>query len=164
MNRENVYFDRRGWEGIPHGENSDGTILYWYPRRCHPVNNRRRTKRVLSVYYYAEMHAMKREAEQAQKKVGKYTPPRDPFWASFPSLAQYLSDQYWDDGAARDCPSLQLRVFADHVQLSLVDLGLRRSTETTAQTVQEGLALVDALCASPPLPWRLWDRPGKARK
>jgi len=99
---------------------------------------------------------MKREAEEKQNKARKYVAPADGFWSRFPKLAEYLSDQFWEDGAARDTPQLSIRLFQENCIVSIVDLEKRRATQTTAATLQEALTLVEALCAAPPLPWRYW--------
>lgn len=99
---------------------------------------------------------MKREAQQKQGKAPAYQHPGDATFSRFPELSRVLSDQWWDDGAPRDCPSLGIRLFQDRVHVSIVDLDKRRSTETTASSLFEALQLLETLCASPPLPWRLW--------
>lgn len=105
---------------------------------------------------YMEILAMKREQQEKQGKASKYHPPGDAFWDTYPNLAVQLSDQWWDDGAPRDCPQLSLRVYVDTVQGSLVDIDKRRSTTTTARTLSEVLGLMEAFCTTGSIPWRSW--------
>lgn len=112
--------------------------------------------RAYSRPHYSEVIAMKRENEEKQKRVGKFVAPADATLNPFPHLSAYLGDAWWDDGQVRDLPALSITLTTDGVQLSIVDIKRRRSTSTNARTLLEGLDLVEALCASPPLPWRSW--------
>lgn len=112
-------------------------------------------KRTYRLSVFVETLTMKRESQEKQKG-SKYIAPTDKFWDKFPNLAMVLCDGWWDDGTPRDCPQLGIRLTSDGVQLSIIDIGLRRSTSTVAPTLFEGLSLVEALCALPRLPWRDW--------
>lgn len=107
--------------------------------------------------YKAEIDAMIDDASEKQKP-GKWTMPADPFLKGHPTLAQYLTDFWWEKPAPKPripC-KLAIQFFGESVQVSLNDEEKRRSMHTTAPSVSEALQLMEDRLSAGNAPWRNW--------
>lgn len=104
---------------------------------------------------------MKDDMQEQQKKRGKWEMPRDPFLQPYPTIAQYLTDCFFDDGRKRTPSKLGVRWWGDSVDVSLNDEEKRRSCVTTSNSLEEALGLLEAHLASGGAPWRFWGEPKK---
>jgi len=121
-----------------------GTITYWQHK--------------------AEIDAMIDDASEKQKP-GKWSMPKEPFLQGHPTLAQYLTDFWWEKPAPKPripC-KLAIQFFGESVQVSLNDEEKRRSMHTTAPTVAEALQLMEERLAAGNAPWRSWGQQGGKR-
>jgi hypothetical protein len=105
---------------------------------------------------HAELLDMKRESQDKQKRIGKFSPHQDSLISEYPHLNAILTDAWWDDGDPRDLPQLAITFLVGCVQVSIVDIGGRRSTQTTAPSALDAIRLLEGVCAAGAIPWRTW--------
>lgn len=146
------------------------TTLKWCDERerfvCTWIKVREKVKRPryeesLTIKHYRELDEMKREQIEKQTKAGKFIHPKTGELASFPTMAEYLLDCFWDDGKPRECCTLSIKFLGDNVQLSMNDKELRRSITTTAESLQDAMDAMERCLAAGRAPWRPW---GKERR
>jgi len=101
---------------------------------------------------------VKREAAATAKTRGKFVPPPDAALASRPHLAEAVSDPFWEDGGLREPWTLSVNWSGQQVLLQLNDKEAGRSLSTTADSLDEGLDLLERLLQGSVLPWRYWKR------
>jgi len=109
----------------------------------------------------AEIDAMIDEAGDRQKP-GKWVMPKEPFLKDLPTLAQHVTDFWWEGQKPRPRIPCKLAIvfFGESVQVSLNDEEKRRSMHTTAQTVSEALQLMEERLTAGAAPWRSWGPQG----
>jgi len=104
---------------------------------------------------------MKRDESMKQKGAGKWTPSGDPFFKPYPQLEALLGDRWWDDGKPRQPCTLRIDLVGDGCQLTILDAENRRSWYTMAQSVQQGVQLIEEHLHAGGAAWRPWGKPGK---
>lgn len=101
---------------------------------------------------------MKRNTPQPKTpQKGKWVCPDAEFGKKFPTIAQYLSDCWYDDGEAREVSSLTVKM-ADGVTLALSDPDLSQSCFTTAQTLAEAFQAMESALAGGLIKWHRWKK------
>lgn len=78
------------------------------------------------------------------------------FQLCYPSLGEHLADTKWDDGSPREVSTVTVKVEGGRFNLSLNDREERSSAYVTADTLHEGLRLLDEGILSGRLDWRPW--------
>lgn len=111
--------------------------------------------------FFERMTRMKREAQEIQKKQGKFIPLAEPLLKQCPRLNEYLGDAFWDDGTPREVCSLSVRWDGGNVTVSLVDKDNERSMTTTSASFQEALETMEAHIQRSGPAWRNWGKPKK---
>lgn len=135
---------------------------------CGPCyeNKRRRANHKGHLYYQSpktlslpfQGELMKRMAIQDKKPVkGKWVCPDVEFAKKFPTIAQYLSDCWYDDGESREVSSLTVKM-ADGVTLALSDPDLGQSCFTTAPTLSEAFQAMESALAGSLIKWHRWKK------
>lgn len=116
------------------------------------------------VFGYGGMQGSKREyrmkrPEQIALPKGKNAPcPDKSFREKYPTIAQYLCDEFWDDGKARKPSTMTINMAGGDVSISISDHEYEQSCYTTSETLQDALeALEDALGANK-VTWRKWPK------
>jgi hypothetical protein len=99
---------------------------------------------------------MQRPTSTAVTKKGEWVCPDADFLSVYPTLAQGMSDRWWDDGKPRDPWTITIAFMPDSVQLSLTDKGLCQSLFTNADSVTEGLVALEAIVSGGASSWRRW--------
>ena len=97
---------------------------------------------------------MKRKAQEAQKKRGKFEPSTDPFLQGLEELNQGMTDQFFDDGKPRDGFTLRIRIGDGEVQVTVNDPNDDEWGTTTAETVREALERMDQALANGTFKWK----------
>jgi len=111
--------------------------------------------------FFEGMCRMKREAQEVQKKQGKFIPLAEPILKGLPRLNEYLGDAFWDDGSPRDVCSISVRWDGSNCTVSLVDKENERSMTTTSASFQEALEAMEAHISRSGPAWRNWGKPKK---
>jgi hypothetical protein len=142
----------------PHPDTPAKQGTVWVKQR---KRNMRRFVENPYVEFYRRISQMKDDQVSNQKKAGKWEMPSDPFLGPYPTIAQYLTDCFWDDGRSRIPCKLGVKWWGSCVDVSLNDEGKRRSCVTTADTLEEALTLLESHLADGGAPWRQW---GPAKK
>jgi len=99
---------------------------------------------------------MQRPHDITPSKKGEWVCPDAEWLSLYPVLSQGMSDRWWDDGKPREPWTITIRFLTDAVQLSLTDHGLQRSLFTTAESVTEALAALEAVVSGGSSSWRRW--------
>jgi hypothetical protein len=113
-------------------------------------------KSSLNKEYYERVSKMKDDQESGQKKAGKWVPPSDPFLAVYPTISQFLTDCFFDNGKKRETSTLRVKWWGDCVDVSINDGEKRRTCTTTSDTLEAALQLLETHLASGGAPWRYW--------
>jgi hypothetical protein len=142
----------------PHPDMPATTGTVWVRQRKPHV---RRVVENAYATFYRRISQMKDDQIENQKKKGKWEMPTDPFLGPYPTIAQHLTDVFWDDGRPRVPSTLKVKWWGIKVDVSLNDDGKRRSCTTTADTLEEALGLLEAYLAEGGAPWRSWGPPKK---
>ncbi len=110
----------------------------------------------------AEIDAMIDDAGEKQKP-GKWTMPNEPFLKGLPTLAQFLTDYWWEKPQPKPRIPCKLAItfFGESCQVSLNDEEKRRSMHTTAPSVGEALQLMEERLTAGNAPWRSWGQQKK---
>jgi len=99
------------------------------------------------------------EEDTKNQKPDKWVPGDEPLLQPYPTVYQYCTD-CWAKTAKGIVPrqpcQLSFTFFSGSVMVSMNDKGGRRSTNTTAPTVKEGLELLEGVLAAGSVPWRVW--------
>lgn len=82
--------------------------------------------------------------------------PDPAFAKQFPTLAEYLGDDRWEDGQPRDLSSIQLKVQDGMVLAVLQDHELSRGLYVVGDSVQAALKALEKHASSPTADWRAW--------
>lgn len=101
---------------------------------------------------------MKRPKAIERNKPGNWHCPDAKFLETYPTLAAFMCDPWWDDGKIRILPSLSLRFEDGHVKLCLADKHANCGAYTDASTLDEALGLLDAALAMDAVEWRRWGK------
>lgn len=101
---------------------------------------------------------MKRRVQAAPKKNAPPVCCDEAFAQRYPALATHLTDCWWDDGKPREPGTLGIRFSSTEVFLSLSEPDDHAGAYTTAETLEEGLALMDAALAEGRLKFKPWKR------
>jgi hypothetical protein len=106
---------------------------------------------------YLELN-MKREAAVAKIPKGEWHCPDPLILKNYPSLAQGLSDTFWEDGKPRIPWTLTIRFDPETVNLCVNDKEGSKGAYTTGETLSEALQLVEQAIVQGTLSWRKWKR------
>jgi hypothetical protein len=101
---------------------------------------------------------MKRPLAPVKSAKGKPVCPDLKFAGLYPTLTGYLLDGWWDDGKARECSSLSVKMDSSSVSISLCDHALQCSAYTTAGSFLEAMSLLEAALLNESVQWRPWKR------
>lgn len=99
---------------------------------------------------------MKREAADNQRKAGKWKYPGGSLIGDYPTIVEYMTDAFWDDGKPREPSSLTINIGGDQVRISLNDKPQKRSVNTTAASLEAALQALEHVLAAGSPPWRYW--------
>jgi len=94
-------------------------------------------------------------ASQASKK-GQWSCGDKAFAESYPSLAQFLCDAWWDDGKPRAVGALSIKFGPQDVSIILSDPDEKCSAFTTGVSLPEAFELANAALANGSIAWRRW--------
>ena len=140
--------------------------MEWCPERQHFYDTYYLARKIIlvpKVYpnllnsdFWNEREKMKRDAQDQQKKRGKFEPSSDPLIAALPRLNELLTDCWWDDGKPRDVCSLSIRWDGDSVSVTLTDKEAQRSMTTTSTSAQEALEAMERHIEERGPAWRSW--------
>lgn len=108
--------------------------------------------------FYRELDEMKRYNQESQKKAGKWAPSGDPLLANRPTLDQYLTDSWWEDGKPREVCSITLRVGKQQATVSLNDSDGEQSISTSGESIEDALDRLEAYLAGGSPTWRPWGK------
>jgi len=108
--------------------------------------------------FYRELDEMKRYNAETQKKTGKWAPSGGQFLKDRPSIDQFLTDAFWDDGKPRDVCSLTIRAGAHSGSVSLNDPEQEQSISTNGESVDDALDRLEAYLAAGNPSWRPWGK------
>lgn len=106
---------------------------------------------------FREFH-MKRIAAVGAHGKGKWDCIDKAFLKSYPHLAQFLCDGWWDDGKARDLGSISVRFSGSSVLLSITDHEVGATMNTTGQTLEECLELANTAIEAGTCSFRPWKK------
>lgn len=99
---------------------------------------------------------MKRENAERQGKRGRWVYQGDSVIGPYPTIMEYMTDAYWEDGKPRETSSLTINVGGDQVRVSLNDKPGKRSVNTSAVNLVGALEALEAVLATGAPPWRHW--------
>jgi len=105
-----------------------------------------------------EKFLMKRPEKETGKKNSKPVCPDAAFAKQYPSIAQFMVDDRWDDGKARKVGTITINFSQGCCTISLADHDQEQSCYTTANTLPEALGLLEDALAAEKVAWRLWKR------
>lgn len=99
------------------------------------------------------------EEDTKNQKPDKWVPGNEPFLQPYPTIYQWCTDcwsKQKDKIVPRQPCQLSFVFFSGSVMVCMNDKERRRSTNTTAETLKEGMELLEAVLASGAVPWRFW--------
>jgi len=99
---------------------------------------------------------MQRPQNSGTQPKGKWVCPDADFLSTYPTLAQGMCDAWWDDGKPREPWILTVSFGTHDVQIAITDRGLSQSLYTTAESLTEGLAMVETVLSAGSTSWRKW--------
>lgn len=106
---------------------------------------------------------MKRPDHVPSKAAGVVGQCSDETWVKkYPMILQYLTDDKYDDGAARDVSALSISIRDGDIALALNDKDLKCSMYTQADSLTKALQLMEGALQSGKAEWRPWG--GKKKK
>jgi len=138
----------------------DGYVQFyigWFPKRTPRLGN----LNTLTRDHFERLEEMKRVQTETQKSKGKWSPSKDVFLKGRPSLDQFLTDAWWDDGKPRDVCTLTVRVGFESAMVSLNDAENEQSISTNGKDVDDAIERLEAYLATGTPSWRPW---GKKRR
>lgn len=97
---------------------------------------------------------MKRPEAAAAAESGVFPDPA--FAKIHPTLAEYLGDDRWEDGSARERSSLQLKVQDGVILAVLQDHELSRGLYVVGESVTAALRALEKHAGGPGADWRSW--------
>lgn len=100
---------------------------------------------------------MKRDNVERHAK-GKFEVPPDPLFAERPALADACCNPFWDDRTPKGCWTLSLSWDTGSCQVSVTDRDECRSLNSTSETSDLALDMMEALLRSERRPWRYWGK------
>jgi len=104
---------------------------------------------------------MKNDNVDRHARKGKFEPPSDPMFDGRPNLADACCNPFYDDKSEKGCWSLSFSWETGACQVSVTDKDNCRSLNSTSETSEDALHVMEALLASERRPWRYW---GKKRR
>ena len=85
-------------------------------------------------------------------------------WAqAHPSVAEYLTQDKWEDGSARELSTLSIKVQDSGILAVLNDVDSRRSLYVFGTTFEAALKSLEGALAKPGADWRAWSQKGKKK-
>jgi len=100
---------------------------------------------------------MKRpEAKVAGGKLGSVPAIDDAWVKKYPTIIQYMTDDQYDDGGARETSALSITIRDGDFLLALNDKDLKQSIYTQAHTLTDGLKLMEEALRDGKAQWRPW--------
>jgi len=99
---------------------------------------------------------MKRPDNAKPPKKGDWGCPDAQFRESYPNIAQYLCDGFYDDGKPRERSSLKVSMDSDYVSIALNDPAEKRGLYTTAPSLTDALGMMEGILQSGKAEFRKW--------
>lgn len=100
---------------------------------------------------------MKRPDSKASKaSSGRGLCSDEAFVKRYPCIVEYLTDDVYDDGGAREVSVLSVSIRDGSISLALNDKDLKQSLYTQAETLQGALMLMEGALKSGVGEWRAW--------
>jgi hypothetical protein len=110
-----------------------------------------------------EVQVMKRPDHTPSKAAGQVGKCSDDTWTKkYPRILEYLTDDKYDDGSARDVSALSISIRDGDIALALNDKDLKCSLYTQAESLTTAMRLMEEALASGKGEWRPWNN--KKRK
>jgi len=106
---------------------------------------------------------MKKDNDRRTAEAGKWKPDGEGIFKNRPALEDACRNPWWEDKTYKGCWSLSCNWDQGMPTASLNDKVLDRSLNTTAETFEAALELLEALLASAHRPWRYWNK-GKGKR
>lgn len=106
---------------------------------------------------------MKRDNNDRVAAAGKWKPEGEGIFQGRPALEDACRNPWWEDKTLKGCWQLSINWEQGMPTVSISDKVLERSINTTAETVDAALDLLEALMASEHRPWRYWSK-GKGKR
>lgn len=82
--------------------------------------------------------------------------PDPAFTKLYPTLAEYIGDDRWEDGTPRERSSLQVKVQDGMILAVLQDHDLSRGLYVVGESVTEALRSLEKHAKDPAADWRAW--------
>jgi len=82
--------------------------------------------------------------------------PDAAFAKTHPTIAEYLSDDQWEDGTPRELSTLQIKTQDGLVLAVLQDHALSRGLYVVGETVTAALKALEKHASEPTADWRTW--------
>lgn len=99
---------------------------------------------------------MKRASATPAVKKGDWACPDPAFLKNYPTLAQGMSDTWWEDGKPRELWTLTVRFDTNSVNLCVNDRGANMGLYTTGESLDDALALLEECLSQGTASWRRW--------
>lgn len=80
----------------------------------------------------------------------------DQFVEQYPNIVMYMTDDQFDDGAARERSALSVSVRDGDILIALNDKELKQSLYTQAETLRDALRLMEGALQDGVGQWRPW--------
>lgn len=82
--------------------------------------------------------------------------PDEQWVKRYPTIVEYLTTVEWEDGGKREPSALTINVGEGSFLLALNDKECQRTLYTQAESLSEGLKLMEAVLVAGKAPWRPW--------
>lgn len=80
----------------------------------------------------------------------------DKWMKRYPTILQFLCDDKYDDGGAREVSALSVSIREGDILLALNDKDLKQSVYTQAHSFEEGMKLMEEALRDGKAQWRPW--------
>lgn len=101
---------------------------------------------------------MKRPEQTPTPKGKNVACPDKAFREKYPTIAQYLCDEFWDDGKSRKPSTMSVNMTGGSVSISIADHEYEQSCYTTAATLQDALETLEDALGGGKVSWRKWKK------
>lgn len=108
-----------------------------------------------------EYQEMKKKQAKAAANGVNALPEDGWFVDAYPNITMFLTDTVWDDGSPRDPSTMGISIKEGMFALALNDKDGRQSAYTSAETLRDALAAMEAALEADRITWRPWDRKKK---